>query len=71
MRTEETKSEYAEMARQAAATEAACASERPAHVPTPENSFFLSFPKFEGKKVWIGFLMLVAFAAAEFAFCLL
>lgn len=71
MNTEETKIEYAEMARQAAATEAACAKERPAHVPTPENSFFLSFPHFEAKKVWIGFLMLAAFAAAEFGFCLL
>ena len=71
MNTEETQCEYAEMARQAAATEAACATERPEHVPTPDNSFFLSFPKIEAKKVWIGFLLLAAFAAAEFAFCLL
>lgn len=67
METEEMK----DMALQAAATEAACASERPAHVPTPENSFFLSFPHFEAEKVWIGFALLAAFAAAEFGFCLL
>lgn len=68
MNTEEIKNEFA---RQAAETEAACASERPAHVPTPENSFFLSFPQIEAKKVWIGFLLLAAFAVAEFAFGLL
>ena len=68
MTTEESMNEYA---RQAAETEAACATERPAHVPTPENSFFLSFPHFEAKKVWIGFLLLAAFAVAEFGFSLL
>lgn len=67
METEEMK----EMARQAAAVEATCASERPAHVPTPENSFFLSFPHFERKKVGVGFLLLAAFVVAEFAFSLL
>ena len=51
MNTEKELCECAEMARQAAATEAACATERPEHVATPENSFFLSFPKFEAKKV--------------------
>lgn len=71
MNTEQNACDSAEMARQAAATEAACATERPEHVDTPENSFFLSFPKFEAKKVFIGFLMLAAFAAAEFAFNLL
>lgn len=71
MNTEKELCECAEMARQAAATEAACATERPEHVATPENSFFLSFPKFEAKKVFIGFLLLAAFAAAEFAFNLL
>ncbi len=60
-----------DFARQASQVEASCASERPEHVPTPENSFFLSFPHFEAKKVWIGFLMLAAFAAAEFGFGLL
>lgn len=68
MNTEEIKNDFAQ---QAAATEAACATEKPAHVPTPENSFFLSFPHFEAKKVVIGFLWLVAFATAAFAFCLL
>ncbi len=68
MITEDTKNEFA---RQAAQVESTCASERPAHVPTPENSFFLSFPHFEAKKVWIGFALLVAFAAAEFGFSLL
>ncbi len=70
MNTETNVNECAEMARQAAATEAACASERPAHVPTPENSFFLTFPKISGKAVLIGAVMLAAFAIAEFAFCL-
>ena len=68
MNTEEIKNDFAQ---QAAATEAACATEKPAHVPTPENSFFLSFPHFEAKKVVIGFLWLAAFATAAFAFCLL
>ena len=68
MNTEEIKNDFA---RQAAEVEAACASERPADVPTPENSFFLSFPHFEARKVWIGFALLTAFAVAEFAFCLL
>ena len=63
MNTEEIKNDFAQ---QAAATEAACATEKPAHVPTPENSFFLSFPHFDAKKVF-----LAAFAAAEFGFCLL
>ena len=68
MNTEEIKNDFAQ---QAAATEAACATEKPAHVPTPENSFFLSFPHFEAKKVVIGFLWLAAFVIAAFAFCLL
>lgn len=68
MNTEEIKNDFAQ---QAATTEAACATEHPAHVPTPENSFFLSFPHFEAKKVWIGLALLIAFAAAEFGFCLL
>ena len=68
MNTQENKIDFA---RQAAEVEAACASERPEHVPTPENSFFLSFPQIEAKKVWIGFALLAAFAVAEFAFGLL
>lgn len=68
MNTEEIKNDFAQ---QAATTEAACVTERPAHVPTPENSFFLSFPHFEAKKVWIGLALLIAFAVAEFGFCLL
>ena len=68
MNTEEIKIDFAQ---QAAATEAACATEKPAHVPTPENSFFLSFPHFDAKKVLIGLAFLAAFAAAEFGFCLL
>ena len=68
MNTVEIKNDFAQ---QAAATEAACATEKPAHVPTPENSFFLSFPHFDAKKVLIGLAFLAAFAAAEFGFCLL
>ena len=34
MNTEEIKNDFSQ---QAAATEAACATEKPAHVPTPEN----------------------------------
>lgn len=60
-----------DFASQAAEVESKCASERPEHIPTPENSFFLSFPQFEAKKVWIGFALLLAFAAAEFGFGLL
>ena len=66
MYTEENKNQFA---LQAAKTEATCATEKPAHVSTPENSFFLSFPHFEGKKVARGFLWLVAFLVATFAFC--
>lgn len=66
-----TKEQNIDFARQAAEVEAKCASEHPEYIPTPENSFFLSFPKFEAKKVWIGFALLVAFAAAEFGFGLL
>ncbi len=66
MNTEENKNDFAI---QAAETEATCASEKPAYVPTPENSFFLSFPHFEAKKVIIGLLWLVAFVVSAFAFC--
>lgn len=70
MNTEENLNECAEMARQAAATEAACATERPAKVETPEPSFFLTFPKISGKAVMIGAVLLALFAIAEFAFSL-
>lgn len=71
MIVEEKQTELEDMARQASELDKACASERPAHVPNPELSFFLMDVHFPAKKVIIGLTLFVAFVAAEFAFSLL
>ncbi len=68
---EEKQEQFNEMAHQAEAIEKACASEHPAHVPNPEQSFYLMDVHLPAKKVIIGLCLFIAFVVAEFAFNLL
>lgn len=70
MKIDTTEAEYAEMAKEAAAIDAACADKKPERLPRHELALFLMDKKFTAKQVLTAFSLVAIFAILEFAFAL-